>query len=164
MKDFNWTAFTKKIAIKAPLSVIYNAFTIGREIETWFLEKAEFYTGDRVLYDAGTPVQAGVVYRWFWYLEDVPMTGVIKEANGKDYIQFTFEGECLVDIKLTEEQGYTIVELKHHNIPQDDQAKQFIRLGCSNGWHFYLINLKSVKEGGLDLRNKDRHLPAMINN
>lgn len=164
MEDFDWTSFTKKIAIKASMREIYKAWTTAREIETWFLEKAEFYTDNHVLYDADAAIYKGVVYKWFWYLEDVPMKGVIKEANGKDYLQFTFEGECLVDVRLAESNGYTLVELRHHNIPQDGHSRKYIRLGCSNGWHFYLTNLKSVKEGGLDLRNKDRRLPTMINN
>ncbi|WP_290970699.1 SRPBCC domain-containing protein [Flavobacterium sp.] len=100
----------------------------------------------------------------FWYLYDDAMKGKIVSANGKDQLQFTFEGNCLVDINLSEANGYTIVELRHHNIPTDDYSKQYIRLGCSNGWHFYLTNLKSVYEGGLDLRNKDGNLNPMINN
>ncbi|WP_431244661.1 SRPBCC family protein [Flavobacterium sp. P21] len=109
-------------------------------------------------------VSEGFTYDWLWHLYNDSMLGKITTANGKDYLQFTFEGNCLVDIKLSETNDYTIVELRHHNIPTDDYSKQYIRLGCSNGWHFYLTNLKSVYEGGLDLRNKDENLNPMINN
>ena len=50
------------------------------------------------------------------------------------------------------------------DIPTDDESKQGIRLGCHSGWSFYLVNLKSVYEGGLDLRNKDDALGVMVNN
>lgn len=92
------------------------------------------------------------------------MTGKITQVNGRDFIQFTFEGDCLVDVNLEEKNGYIIVTLRHHNIPLDDNSKQYIRLGCTNGWTFYLTNLKSIHEGGIDLRNKDEKFFPMINN
>ena len=164
MENFDWTSFTKKIAIKARLSDIYNAWTKSNELEKWFLEKATFFNSQEDAISKYINATAQITYEWLWFLYPDPMKGQVKAANGKDYLQFTFEGECLVDVKLTEANGYTIVELRHHNIPTDDQSKQFIRLGCSNGWAFYLTNLKAVYEGGIDLRNKDKNLPPMINN
>lgn len=164
MENFDWTSFTKKIAVKAPLSDIYNAWTIANELEKWFLEKVSFFDANLEPISKDQNVSGGNTYEWLWYLYDDAMKGKITSINGKDQLQFTFEGTCLVDIKLSEENGYTIVELRHHNIPTDDNSKKFIRLGCSNGWHFYLTNLKSVYEGGLDLRNKDVNLNPMINN
>jgi uncharacterized protein YndB with AHSA1/START domain len=163
MIDFDWTSFKKRIAIKASIGEIYDAWTKGAELEKWFLQKATFYNSDKAL-SAEANADAGSTYEWFWYLYEDSMKGKITEANGKDFLQFTFEGECLVDIKLSEDQGYTIVELKHHNIPTDDNSRKFIRLGCSHGWLFYLTNLKSIYEGGVDLRNKDKRLAPMINN
>ncbi|WP_035649013.1 SRPBCC domain-containing protein [Flavobacterium sp. ASV13] len=164
MEDFDWTSFTKKIAIKANRSDIYNAWTIANELDKWFLEKVSFFDANQEPISKGKNVSEGNTYEWLWHLYKDGMNGKITSANGEDYLQFTFEGNCLVDIKLSETNGYTIVELHQHNIPTDDNSKKFIRLGCSNGWHFYLTNLKSVYEGGLDLRNKDENLDPMINN
>ena len=164
MENFDWTSFTKKIAIRARLTDIYNAWTVPNELEKWFLEKAVFFDSHREILNESTNVFAGCSYEWLWHLYSDPMLGTMKSVNGKDQLQFTFEGSCLVDITLSEIEGYTLVELRHHNIPTDEHSKQFIRLGCSNGWHFYLSNLKSVYEGGLDLRNKDGHLNPMVNN
>ncbi|MDR7211939.1 SRPBCC domain-containing protein [Flavobacterium piscis] len=164
MENFNWTSFTKKIAIKASLKDIYNAWTKADELEKWFLEKVSFFDINQELLSKDKNAEEGHTYEWLWYLYNEPMTGKIISANGENELQFTFEGNCLVDIKLSEANSYTIVELRHHNIPTDEYSKQYIRLGCSNGWHFYLTNLKSVYEGGLDLRNKDSNLNPMINN
>lgn len=164
MKNFDWTLFTKKIAIKAPLATIYNAWTLSAELEKWFLEKAVYFDKSRTVLNANVPVNEEATYEWLWYLYEGAMQGTVKAANGKDFLQFTFEGECLVDVRLSELEGYTVVELKQHHIPTDDQSKQNIRLGCASGWAFYLVNLKSVYEGGIDLRNKDTALPPMINN
>ncbi|MBJ2125565.1 SRPBCC domain-containing protein [Flavobacterium sp. IB48] len=164
MENFDWTSFTKKIAVRAELSDIYNAWTKAEELEKWFLEKVSFFDGNQEPLSKGKNAEKDNMYEWLWYLYDDSMKGKIVSANGKDQLQFTFEGNCLVDINLSEKEDYTIVELRHHNIPTDDYSKQYIRLGCSNGWHFYLTNLKSVYEGGLDLRNKDSNLNPMINN
>jgi hypothetical protein len=70
----------------------------------------------------------------------------------------------LVDIQLKQEDGYVLVELTQKNIPTDENSKRNIRLGCHTGWSFYLVNLKSVYEGGLDLRNKNENTYPMVNN
>lgn len=90
--------------------------------------------------------------------------GTFTQANGKNSLQFTFAGQCLVDISLMEQDDFVIVTLTQKNIPTDDHSKKNIRLGCHGGWSFYLVNLKSVYEGGLDLRNKNTDLKPMLNN
>lgn len=164
MKNFDWTSFTRKIAVKASISDIYAAWTKASEIERWFLSNATYFDVENREVPREVNVQKGSAYKWSWYLYDVVEQGEITEANGKDVFQFTFAGKCLVDIKLSREDNSTIVELTQKNIPTDDDSKMNIRLGCDSGWSFYLVNLKSVYEGGLDLRNKNTNLKPMINN
>ncbi|MFC2185726.1 SRPBCC domain-containing protein [Fulvivirgaceae bacterium LMO-SS25] len=164
MKNFDWTTFTRKIAIKARLTDIYKAWTSASEIEKWFLSKATFIDTNKKPIGKDSSIEKGFTYEWNWYLFDVTEQGKITEANGKDFIQFTFAGECLVDIKLSTQGDYVLVELTQKNIPTDEHSKQGIRLGCASGWSFFLVNLKSVYEGGLDLRNKDANLSGMVNN
>jgi hypothetical protein len=33
MKNFDWTAYTKKIAVKVPLDIVYKAWTKAKELE-----------------------------------------------------------------------------------------------------------------------------------
>lgn len=164
MNNFNWTSFSRKIAIKASLLDIYNAWTIPGEIEKWFLETATFFDKEQKEIGKTSSIQKGHTYAWTWYLYDMTEHGKITDTNGKDFLQFTFAGECLVDVSLRAEHDYTIVELTQKNIPTDDESKRNIRLGCHTGWSFFLLNLKSVYEGGIDLRNKDTLLKGMINN
>ncbi len=164
MKNFDWTQFNKRIAIKAPIEVIYNAWTIPSQIENWFLKSAKFQYENGVDLDPAETIQQGMNYQWNWFLYNETEFGKITVANGKNHLQFTFAGQCLVDILLTEELGHTVVALIQTNIPTDDESKQNIRIGCSSGWSFYLVNLKSVYEGGLDLRTKDERLKPLVNN
>jgi hypothetical protein len=164
MTNFDWTTFTRKIAIKANLIDIYNAWTKASEIERWFLSKAIFIDTNKTQISEDKPIEKGFAYKWNWFLYDITEHGTITDTNGIDFIQFTFAGNCLVDIKLSRQDDYVIVELTQKNIPIDDNSKLGIRLGCDSGWSFFLVNLKSVYEGGIDLRNKDTSLKGMLNN
>lgn len=164
MQNFDWTSFTRKIAIKSDLETLYNAWTIPDEIEKWFLKSARYFDEEGIETDRSKNVIAGNSYEWTWFLYDETEHGKITEASGKDFLRFTFAGECLVDIKLSEDHGWIIVELTQKNIPTDEKSKQNIRLGCDSGWSFYLVNLKAFYEYGVDLRSKDLNLKPMVNN
>lgn len=164
MENFDWTKFTIKIAVYAPISKLYDAWTKGSEIEKWFLSDAAHFYTNRNRIAKETPIGKDFEYEWSWYLYDIVEKGTITEANGVDFIQFTFAVDCLVDVKLTDFKDYVIVELTQKNIPTDDFSKKEIRLGCHQGWSFYLVNLKSIYEGGIDLRNKNTNLKPMLNN
>lgn len=156
MENFNWTTFTRKIIVKAPAEVLYNAWAIPNEIERWFLSKTSYYKSDGEIKDKNEAVEADDRYEWNWFLYEGTERNEIIEVNGKDYIQFKFAGECIVEVRIKAlDDVNTLVEITQSNIPTDDQSKENIRLGCESGWAFYLVNLKSVYEGGLDLRNKE---------
>jgi uncharacterized protein YndB with AHSA1/START domain len=153
-----------KIALTSSLEKIYNAWANPYEIEKWFLSKAEYLDANQQTVDKNKNIETGFSYEWNWYLYEPTEKGKITNANGADFIQFTFAGNCLVDIKLSNFKNYTIVELTQHQIPIDDKSKQKIRIGCHEGWTFFLANLKSIYEGGIDLRNKNPELKGMFNN
>ena len=163
MQTFNWTTFTKRIAVKSTLEKMYAAWTNSSDIEKWFLSNANYFDANQKQISKTTSIEKGFTYEWSWFLYDVVEKGIITEANGKDFIQFTFAGKCIVDIKLSKQDEYIIVELIQKDIPTDDASKRSIRLGCDSGWSFFMLNLKSVYEGGLDLRNKDEKLNGMLN-
>lgn len=164
MQTFDWTTFTKKIAIQAPVDVLYNAWAKAGEIQKWFLKEAVYTNANGNKLNEQQAAAVGDTYTWIWFLYPDIESGKITTANGTDHFQFTFAGNCVVDVRFTPHNDKTIVELTQSNIPTDDKSRQYIRLGCASGWAFYLINLKSVYEGGLDLRGKDETLPPMINN
>lgn len=155
----DWTSFTLKIGVNASLREVYDAWTKSAEIEKWFLKTCNYSNCQR-----DENVQSGSVYDWTWYMYSVTESGRIVQANGKDFFQFSFAGECLVDIQLKEVGEAVLVTLTQHNIPTDEQSKFNIRIGCMEGWTFYLANLKSVIENGYDLRNKSDIRLKGINN
>lgn len=165
MSNYNWSTFTTKIAVNASVERLYWCWATREGIEYWFLRMSEYKKRDGSLRKNDEPVQKGDTYKWRWYgwSDETTEEGKITDANGKDFLKFSFgkAGDCSISIK--QEQGYTIVELIQENIPDTDEGRHMWHLGCKTGWTFYLANLKSMLEGGIDLRNKDENLKDVIN-
>ena len=53
-------------------------------------------------------------------------------------------------------------EILQEKVLEEPQTR-VVNVGCKTGWTFYLANLKSLLEGGIDLRNKDELLKDVIN-
>ena len=159
----DWTAFTRRITVNYPTRAIYEAWAIPSQIERWFLRSAEYVAFDGHPRGRDVEVEAGDTYLWRWhgYLDDVSENGRIIEANGIDRFVFSFTGECVVSVDIRRESNETVVELTQSKIPDDKDHGIYV--DCSYGWAFYLANLKSVLEGGIDLRNKNVEVKNVVN-
>ena len=153
-----------KILVKTTMNDVYRAWTSSGELERWFAKKATFFSPDRQVLPPGELAVSGSRYQMSYHLQDEVENGKFWEANGNDHLRFSFAGDCVVDVKLQEKYNWIMVDLHMTEIPTDDISKQEIRLGYYKKWSFYLVNLKSVLEGGLDLRNKDENFKPMLNN
>jgi uncharacterized protein YndB with AHSA1/START domain len=158
----DWTSFTRRITVNYPTRSIYEAWAIPSQIESWFLRRAEYVAFDGKAKNRDREVEAGDSYLWRWhgYLDDVSESGMIVEANGLDRFAFTFTSDCLVTVAIRDE-GETVVELTQSRIPDDHDHGIYV--DCSYGWAFYLANLKSIIEGGIDLRNKNADIKNVVN-
>lgn len=165
MSQYDWSKFVQKIYIKAPMQAVYNAWTTRAGLESWFLRIAEFKTPDGTIREDGSPVQAGDTYSWLWHghPDTTAEYGTVTEANGKDRFRFIFGKAGVVTIQLTDHGGLTEMLLTQDQIPTDEESKANYHVGCSTGWAFYEGNIKSILEGGLDLRNKNPALTNVIN-
>lgn len=154
-----------RINIESTTQKIYDAWTTQAGLESWFLRQAEFTRPDGIVRQRNEYFQKGDTYEWRWhgYPDDVYERREVLVANGRDYLSFRFSGDCIVSIRVFEETGETICELTQENIQPDEQSRIHYYHGCSLGWTFYLANLKSLLEGGIDLRNKNMNLPNVVN-
>ena len=162
--QYDWTKFTKRIPVSADIPTAYLAWTTQAELEKWFLRKAEFIKPDKSLRDRNEPIQKEDKYEWYWhgYPDTVFEKNEVLEANGKDFLQFRFSGDCIVSVKLIAHEQETIVEITQENIPEDNNPASNLLVGCGEGWTFYLANLKSYLQGGIDLRNKNEKIQGVI--
>jgi len=162
MNKHDWTSFKKRIDIKAAPHIIFDYWTKQGHIEKWFLSKAEFTAAGGNRKSTFSSVAANDTYKWMWHGSDHVAEGKIIESNSTDLVKFTFLG-CTVSVQIKEEQGTSIVELIQSEIPLDEDSRMQSYVGCTRGWTFYMANLKSILEGGIDLRNKNLALVDMIN-
>ena len=164
-KKYDWSKFYVRININATPQKIYDYWTTQENLEKWFLRDAEFIKPDRTVRNRKNKIRKGDSYRWMWhgYSDKVVEGGKILKANGTNLLQFTFAGDCIVTVKIKSEKRENILELKQENIPTDNKSRINYHLGCKTGWTFYMANLKSVLQGGIDLRNKNMKLQKVIN-
>ncbi len=162
---YDWSRFTCKVNINAPLQEIYDAWTVPFQMERWFLRKATFRRNDNSDREAMMHITEGDTYHWLWqgHADDVFEEGNVIHANGVDKLQFSFVKGATVTVDLGTAAGENIVLLTQENIPTDDFGKEHYHIDCVRGWTFYLANLKSFLEGGIDLRNTNALLPGMLN-
>lgn len=162
MDTYDWSTFKKRISIKAEKEEIFTYWLSQGHLEKWFLSQAEFYSKGNIKKDRVHKIEEGDRYIWRWHGSDNVAEGEIIESNGKDTLAFTFLG-CIVKVTIQWEQGEQVVELTQSDIDLDEDSRMNYFVGCSRGWTFYLTNLKSILEGGIDLRNKNKELINVIN-
>ena len=164
MINYDWSHFTQRININAPVQKLYNAFAMRYEMQRWFLRLCEYKREGDPLADHEF-IKEGDTYTWLWYgyPDSTFETGEILKANDKNELQFSFGKAGNVTIKIYEKDNENIVELMQENIPSNEESKFNFYVGCSTGWVFYLANLKSIMEGGIDLVNKNANLTGLLN-
>lgn len=169
MSTYNWHTFSARININSTITSIYEMWATAAGMEKWFLRMCELKNKHEETKAVADLVNPGDQFLWRWYgwPDDVQEKGEILEANGTDRLGFTFGQEgaeamtCLV--KIYREEDETICEIVQDNIPDGEKGKCYYHIGCLTGWTFFLTNMKSILEGGVDLRNKNERLKKMIN-
>lgn len=145
-KKFDWTQFTLRVPITAPAKKVYEMWTDPVQIKKWFLA------------DAHMNLKKGGEFMWTWYLGDKE-AGKILSLKKPTRLSFTFaSSKC--DITVKRDKRGSMLVLHQYDIPNSGKGKA-IHNTCSCGWTFYLTNLKTYLEYGIDLREKDPKYLAM---
>lgn len=165
MSAYDWSKFELRIPVRALPAEIYRCLATPAGIESWFLRSAKYFTTANQLRAPGEFVETGDRYTWLWYGydDDTVEHNDILEANGNDTLSFVFAGNCIVTITIGMLDDETIVQLTQENIPTGEEGRSEIHVGCMQGWTFYLTNLKSILEGGIDLRNRNVLIGKVVN-
>lgn len=160
----DFSSFKLRINIQASTELIYRYLATPAGLEQWFLREANFYNSESNRRAAEEPIQVGDNYcmRWHGYSDEVTHTGKVLYGDGVQKFGFTFSLGCPVIMLIYTEQNTSILELTCLDLPVLNGLPHEHFIVDPRGWTFYLTNLKSVLEGGLDLRNRNPLLTQVI--
>ncbi len=167
--NYDWTLFKKRINIKASIAQVYKMWATPAGLEEWFLRNADYMSKENICRNAKEDIVVGDNFCWRWHgwPDSTTEKGEVLEANGKDFLKFTFGQEgaegMICSVKIFTEENETICELLQENIPVNEKGMTHYHIGCMTGWLFYMTNLKSILEGGIDLRNKNEKIQQVLN-
>ncbi len=163
--DFDWRSFTLKVDVAVNKEQVFNAWVSQKAMESWFLRSALYFTKGGRQKQPGEMIAPGDTYEWKWfgYPDSVSEKNIILSVDGTSQLSFLFSGSCIVTVTCKQKTGMTICELVQEMPMKNEKDRQHYYIECGKGWTFYLANLKSILEGGIDLRNKNEALKQMIN-
>ncbi|MEW5702288.1 MAG: SRPBCC domain-containing protein [Candidatus Zixiibacteriota bacterium] len=171
---FDWTQFRLGIYVRARPEDVYTIWTTSQGLCRWFLRSAAFAAS------SGRPssrreaakvppfetlaarpdaemCQTGDRYRWEWFYNDgVAGEDWVLDVRPPTKLSFGFGAGMLVEVLLRKQGVWCEVNLRQYDIPNTPRAHRDMHMGCRAGWVFFLTNLKSVVEGGHDLRETER--------
>lgn len=162
MDPEKWKRLVMKIDVNASLEALYAAFATAEGAMGWMAMELVLINDQGNELDPGTAASTGDRFLSRWHTGHTE-EGEYLEANGTDHLHYTFgEGiEVRVTLEAMED-GSTMVTLEQTQ-DRTDEENLAIMLGFKEGWAFYLANLKSVLEGGLDLRNYTHDIDHRVN-
>ena len=165
MQAYDWNNFTKRIPILAPQFSLYAAWASKTGLESWFLREALITKADGSMREPDELVEAGDSFEWRWhgYDDSTVDRGRILSANGKDQLSFSFSGKNILTVSFQQESGELICSIEQEMKQDTEEEKRYFYIECGLGWTFYLANLKSVFEGGSDLRNRNTNIQKLVN-
>jgi len=159
MSGFNhdWSYFKRGLFINAPVQKVFDAWIYSEQVETWFLKTCKYFDSSGKERAKKEALQTGDTYEWHWHNWDGSQKGSVTNVNHANHIlEFGFidnTNPCRVEVK--EWHGKTLLMLTQSNIPTDDKNKREVHEGCSSGWSFWIVNLKSWLEGGVLLHETE---------
>ena len=152
-----------RINTTASVEKAFKAVATPGGLESWFLREAGVQLAESPG-QRGTKIKKGDEYyfQWHGHPDTMRHAGKFLSTDGKSVISFTFSQDLPVTISIYRECEETIVELAETFDPTVEEVARNHYLGNMKGWIFYLINLKSILEGGLDMRNRKVELKNVL--
>jgi uncharacterized protein YndB with AHSA1/START domain len=139
---------TLRVAISSDAVGIFNYLSDSKKLALWFPDQAIIEP------------QLGGKYYFRWNGTEGVWGGVVTEFIRGNTLSFTWQppndpAVTNVRIKLFPQGAETAVELSHSGFPSSELLDKAVAT-----WAFYLQNLKSVIEQGVDLREQKRRKPT----
>lgn len=140
MKSF---AIEQSYYFKAKAGKVFNALTDSKMLTKWFLSKAKVIP------------EKGRSYSFNW-IGGYHMTGKVKRFEPDKSVSYSWHDnvngkmvETLASFRVDKKGNGALLKLHHSGFKDPEHFAD-----CSSRWGYYLTNMKSVLDHGVDLRSK----------
>jgi uncharacterized protein YndB with AHSA1/START domain len=157
LKRIVWT-----IHVNAPLKSVYAAVSTAEGLRGWMPMEAVLTDTDGNELPPGRAASVGDRFRFAWHIGHSE-EGEFLEAEDDGRVRYSFGEATEVTVTLEETDDGTVLVTLEQDHDRGDDMNLKMMLGYGPGWAFYITNLKSVLEGGLDLRDFSHETEHMIN-
>ncbi len=150
-----------RVYLNAPMDRIYKAWATVAGLERWFPARARILSPEgRDLGREGLAEEGGR-YSWTW-ADGTREDGTFIEADNSTKLKFTFGRDVIVTVLLAPTHNGVLVDVLQH-AQRSDAENLALALDHSNGWTFYLANLRATLEHGVDLRELRPDIDGLVN-
>lgn len=161
-EKMDWTRFVTRIYVRGREADVYDFWTTEAGLTRWFLATVAFRPagGAARAGDETAPVDDD--FTWTWHGSEFALEGRVLNAEPPSRFEFRFGTAGDVTVTLKQDGQWVLVEVAQSNIPDTPEGRSWY-VDCYGGWTFYLANLRSILEGGVDLRELDLKRQEVVN-
>ena len=162
-EQFNWELFTRRIVIHKNIEDVFSLIATSEGLKKWFLHEAVFYTmvNETKVVNFTFPTE-NELYYWKWKGKDFELNGHVIKCETNTCFSFTFgsAGTVKIELEIIEESTLLLLTQQVNHGEIYDKMRQANSFAY---WTFFLLNLKSVAEHGIDLREDKFQFPNLLN-
>jgi uncharacterized protein YndB with AHSA1/START domain len=160
--NFNKSEFHHSILLNIPVEKVYYYAATPEGICKWFLGEAIYKDSNGTRREPAVPAETGDTFIWKWLAKDLCIEGTILNTVKNEKFVFTFGKSFIITITLSVNDGRTMFTLQQE-YTSGAVKNDFAFINCCVCWTFFLTNLKSAAEHGIDLRETLSHDESLVN-
>lgn len=148
---YDWERFSISFYYSVSPEKLFRAWATSAGLERFFIKSAKTTDSTGAERAPNETCQSGDKYHWV-FRHDFQLDGEFREVIDNERLVFTF-GSMIVTLTIKPAGDQTLLYLEQTEIPTDEASKPTSHMNCRSCWLFFLTNLKSVLEHGIDLRD-----------
>ena len=160
-QSFTKEQFSHGLLLDISIDQAWSYIASPEGLTSWFLGKTSYTGPDGEIRQAHHSVQKGDQYYWEWQKQH-SVEGIVLDLVEEEFFAVTFGTDFTVEFRLSQEGNRTRIVLTQLNA-NPNKSNEFRFINCCVCWAFFLTNLKSMAEGGKDLREVDVEEEILVN-
>jgi uncharacterized protein YndB with AHSA1/START domain len=161
-ENFNENFFIRGVLIPLSIEEAYKLAATPEGMSKWFITGADFIAPDGNQRKRTELAQTGDKYEWNWGYKDFKVSGEVLEAEMNEFMKVSFGPSYTVTFSVEKFKDKTLFKIVQECV-KGTEKDEMNYINCYGCWTFFLNNMKSVIEGGVDLRESETELDELVN-